>query len=168
MTCKPVLQHPVSMMVLALQRSQEPISVRVWLGTLGDTVKVETPLHQLYFASFTKEKIDVLPTKKPALPPGELPPGYHHLLTQLQYDCVSPFYRRTRSSRRTCLKTGKWSGRAPSCIPICGKLENFNITQLGGQRWPWQTALYRRLNGVKNASLRKGSWVLVCSGALLN
>ncbi|OCT81998.1 inactive serine protease PAMR1 [Xenopus laevis] len=128
----------------------------------------ETPLHQLYSTSFTKEKSDILPTKKPALPPRELPPGYQHLHTQLQYDCVSPFYRRTGSSRRTCLKTGKWSGRAPSCIPICGKLGNFNITQLGEQRWPWQAALYRRSNGVKDANLRKGTWVLVCSGALLN
>lgn len=35
-------------------------------------------------------------------------------------------------------------------------------------RWPWQAALYRRSNGVKGANLRKGTWVLVCSGALLN
>ncbi|KAM8938991.1 inactive serine protease PAMR1 [Pelodytes ibericus] len=129
----------------------------------------ETPLHQLYSASFTKEKKnDIYPTKKPSLPPGELPQGYHHLHTQIQYDCISPFYRRTGSSRRTCLKTGKWSGRAPSCIPICGKLENFTVSKLSGTRWPWQAALYRRSNGVKDANLRKGSWVLVCSGALLN
>ncbi|KAM4721240.1 inactive serine protease PAMR1 [Rhinophrynus dorsalis] len=128
----------------------------------------ETPLHQLYSSSFTKEKSDIYPTKKPALPPGELPPGFHHLHTQLQYECISQFYRRTGSSRRTCLKTGKWSGRAPSCIPICGKTENFTVSQTGHVRWPWQAALYRRSNGVKDANLRKGSWVLMCSGALLN
>ncbi|XP_053304566.1 inactive serine protease PAMR1 [Spea bombifrons] len=129
----------------------------------------ETPLHQLYSSAFTKEKKnDIYPTKKPALPPGELPQGYHHLHTQLQYDCISPFYRRIGSSRRTCLKTGKWSGRAPSCIPICGKLENFSISKVAETRWPWQAALYRRSNGVRDVNLRKGSWVLVCSGALLN
>ncbi|KAG8430644.1 hypothetical protein GDO86_011198 [Hymenochirus boettgeri] len=128
----------------------------------------ETPLHQLYPVSIDKDKSDVNPTKKPALLPVELPASYHHLHTQLQYDCVSAFYRRAGSSRRTCLKTGKWSGRAPSCIPICGKLKNFNMTQLGETRWPWQAALYRRSNGVKDASLRKGTWVLMCSGALLN
>ncbi|KAM4617364.1 inactive serine protease PAMR1 [Discoglossus pictus] len=128
----------------------------------------ETPLHQLYSSSFTKDKIDMYPTKKPALPPGELPKGYHHLHTQLQYECISQFYRQTGSSRRTCLKTGKWSGRAPSCIPICGKLENFTVSRVGEIRWPWQAALYRRSNGVKTTNLRKGTWVLVCSGALLN
>lgn len=128
----------------------------------------ETPLHKLYSSSFTKDKSDVYPTKKPALPPGELPKGYHHLHTQLQYDCASQFYKRTGSSKRTCLKTGKWSGRAPSCIPICGKLENFTVSRVSEMRWPWQAALYRRSNGVKGANLRKGTWVLVCSGALLN
>lgn len=128
----------------------------------------ETPLHQLYSTSFTKEKMDIYPTKKPALPPGELPQGYHHLHAQLQYECASQFYKRTGSSRRTCLKTGKWSGRAPSCIPICGKLGNFTVSRISEVRWPWQAALYRRSNGVKAANLRKGSWVLVCSGTLLN
>lgn len=77
----------------------------------------ETPLHQLYSSAFSKQKLEIYPTKKPALPFGDLPPGYQHLHTQLQYECISPFYRRLGSSRRTCLKTGKWSGRAPVCIP---------------------------------------------------
>ncbi|NWV01884.1 PAMR1 protease, partial [Upupa epops] len=77
----------------------------------------ETPLHQLYSSAFSKQKLEIYPTKKPALPFGELPAGYQHLHTQLQYECISPFYRRLGSSRRTCLKTGKWSGRAPVCIP---------------------------------------------------
>ncbi|XP_018412983.1 PREDICTED: inactive serine protease PAMR1 [Nanorana parkeri] len=128
----------------------------------------ETPIHQLYSSSLPKEKSDVYPTKKPALPPGELPKGHHHLHTQLQYECASQFYKRTGSSRRTCLKTGKWSGRAPSCIPICGKLGDFTVSRVSEMRWPWQAALYRRSNGVRGANLRKGTWVLVCSGALLN
>ena len=82
----------------------------------------ETPLHQLYSASFSKQKLQGAPTKKPALPFGDLPPGFQHLHTQLQYECVSPFYRRLGSSRRTCLRTGKWSGRAPSCIPSESRL----------------------------------------------
>ncbi|NXC33510.1 PAMR1 protease, partial [Campylorhamphus procurvoides] len=129
----------------------------------------ETPLHQLYSSAFSKQKLQIYPTKKPALPFGELPPGYQHLHTQLQYECVSPFYRRLGSSRRTCLKTGKWSGRAPVCIPICGKAENLTVQKtMTSTRWPWQAAIYRTANGVKENSLRKGAWILICSGALVN
>ncbi|XP_060118035.1 inactive serine protease PAMR1 isoform X4 [Heteronotia binoei] len=128
----------------------------------------ETPLHQLYSSAFSKHKLDIYPTKKPSLPFGELPPGFQHLHTQLQYDCISPFYRRLGSSRRTCLKTGKWSGRAPSCIPICGKLENTTLQKPSTLRWPWQAAIYRKANGVKTPSHQKGAWILICSGALLN
>ncbi|KFO71933.1 Inactive serine protease PAMR1, partial [Cuculus canorus] len=128
----------------------------------------ETPLHQLYSSAFSKQKLEIYPTKKPALPFGDLPPGYQHLHTQLQYECISPFYRRLGSSRRTCLKTGKWSGRAPVCIPICGKAENITLQKtVTSTRWPWQAAIYRTASGVKN-SLRKGAWILICSGALVN
>ncbi|KAM6068599.1 inactive serine protease PAMR1 isoform 2-T2 [Theristicus caerulescens] len=129
----------------------------------------ETPLHQLYSSAFSKQKLEIYPTKKPALPFGDLPPGYQHLHTQLQYECISPFYRRLGSSRRTCLKTGKWSGRAPVCIPICGKAENITLQKtVTSTRWPWQAAIYRTANGVKENSLRKGAWILICSGALVN
>ncbi|XP_068801590.1 inactive serine protease PAMR1 isoform X3 [Struthio camelus] len=129
----------------------------------------ETPLHQLYSSTFSKQKLEIYPTKKPALPFGDLPLGYQHLHTQLQYECISPFYRRLGSSRRTCLKTGKWSGRAPVCIPICGKAENITLQKtVTSTRWPWQAAIYRTANGVKESSLRKGSWILICSGALVN
>ncbi|NXH62727.1 PAMR1 protease, partial [Rhabdornis inornatus] len=129
----------------------------------------ETPLHQLYSSAFSKQKLQIYPTKKPALPFGELPPGYQHLHTQLQYECVSPFYRRLGSSRRTCLKTGKWSGRAPVCVPICGKAENITLKKaVTSTRWPWQAAIYRTASGVKESSLRKGAWILMCSGALVN
>ncbi|XP_054828282.1 inactive serine protease PAMR1 isoform X2 [Eublepharis macularius] len=129
----------------------------------------ETPLHRLYSSSFSKHKLEVYPTKKPSLPFGELPRGFQHLHTQLQYDCISPFYRRLGSSRRTCLKTGKWSGRAPSCIPICGKLENTTVQKPSSAlRWPWQAAIYRKANGVKTPSHQKGAWILICSGALIN
>uniref|UniRef100_A0A8C8BKB3 Inactive serine protease PAMR1 n=1 Tax=Otus sunia TaxID=257818 RepID=A0A8C8BKB3_9STRI len=129
----------------------------------------ETPLHQLYSSAFSKQKLEIYPTKKPALPFGDLPPGYQHLHTQLQYECISPFYHRLGSSRRTCLKTGKWSGRAPVCIPICGKAENITLQKtVTSTRWPWQAAIYRTANGLKENSLRKGAWILICSGALVN
>uniref|UniRef100_A0A8B9NQT7 Inactive serine protease PAMR1 n=2 Tax=Apteryx TaxID=8821 RepID=A0A8B9NQT7_APTOW len=129
----------------------------------------ETPLHQLYSSAFSKQKLEIYPTKKPVLPFGDLPLGYQHLHTQLQYECISPFYRRLGSSRRTCLKTGKWSGRAPVCIPICGKAENITLQKtVTSTRWPWQAAIYRTANGVKESSLRKGTWILICSGALVN
>uniref|UniRef100_A0A2K5QPF6 Inactive serine protease PAMR1 n=1 Tax=Cebus imitator TaxID=2715852 RepID=A0A2K5QPF6_CEBIM len=128
----------------------------------------ETPLHQLYSAAFSKQKLQSAPTKKPALPFGDLPTGYQHLHTQLQYECISPFYRRLGSSRRTCLRNGKWSGRAPSCIPICGKIENVTALKTQDLRWPWQAAIYRRTSGVHDGGLHKGAWFLICSGALVN
>lgn len=128
----------------------------------------ETPLHQLYSTAFSKQKLQDASTKKPALPFGDLPPGYQHLHTQVQYECISPFYHRLGSSRRTCLRTGKWSGRAPSCIPICGKIESVASPKTQGTRWPWQAAVYRRTSGVHDGGLHKGAWFLVCSGALVN
>lgn len=128
----------------------------------------ETPLHQLYSTAFSKQKLQDASTKKPALPFGDLPPGYQHLHTQVQYECISPFYHRLGSSRRTCLRTGKWSGRAPSCIPICGKIESVASPKTQGTRWPWQAAIYRRTSGVHDGGLHKGAWFLVCSGALVN
>ena len=35
-------------------------------------------------------------------------------------------------------------------------------------RWPWQAAIYRTANVVKENSLKKGAWILICSGALVN
>lgn len=128
----------------------------------------ETPLHQLYSSAFSKQKLQDSSTKKPALPFGDLPPGYQYLHTQIQYECISPFYRRLGSSRRTCLRTGKWSGRAPSCIPICGKTENVTAPKTQRTRWPWQAAIYRRAGGVHGSSPHKDTWFLVCSGALVN
>nr|XP_045013443.1 inactive serine protease PAMR1 isoform X1 [Jaculus jaculus] len=128
----------------------------------------ETPLHQLYSTALSKQKLQDTPVKKPALPFGDLPTGYQHLHAQLQYECISPFYRRLGSSRRTCLRTGKWSGRAPSCIPICGKIENVASPKTQGTGWPWQAAIYRRTSGGHDGSLHKGAWFLVCSGALVN
>lgn len=128
----------------------------------------ETPLHQLYSTAFSKQKLQEASTKNPALPFGDLPPGYQHLHTQVQYECISPFYRRLGSSRRTCLRTGKWSGRAPSCIPICGKIESTASPKTQGTRWPWQAAIYRRTSGLHDGGLHKGAWFLVCSGALVN
>ncbi|NXO80909.1 PAMR1 protease, partial [Sitta europaea] len=129
----------------------------------------ETPLHQLYSSAFSKQKLQLYPTKRPALPFGALPPGYQHLHTQLQYECASPFYRRLGSSRRTCLKTGKWSGRAPVCVPICGKAENVTQRKAASPtRWPWQAAVYRAASGAKEQGLRRGAWLLLCSGALVN
>ncbi|XP_014347499.1 inactive serine protease PAMR1 isoform X1 [Latimeria chalumnae] len=128
----------------------------------------ETPVHRLYSSTYNKYKFDIHPTKKPAKVLKELPPGYYHIYTQLEYDCISPLYRRIGSSKRTCLKTAKWSGRAPACIPICGKLDNFSLQRLLEMKWPWLAAIYRKINGEKNESFRKGAWFLSCSGAVLN
>lgn len=77
------------------------------------------------------------------------------------------------------------------CLPVCGKLPNFDAQHPADSHWPWLAAIYR-LSGQngggklgKAATLAKGlgkglalldedgdmtaeNWQLVCSGALIN
>ncbi|KAK7891585.1 hypothetical protein WMY93_023548 [Mugilogobius chulae] len=122
---------------------------------------------------------------------SQLPPGFHHLYTHIEYECASPFYHHSGSSRRTCLKTGKWSGRHVSCSPVCGKHPAFDPERPGEAHWPWLAAIYRqssvgseslvsKADGQAGTSKKHGGgsssssseqaphWQLVCSGALVN
>lgn len=47
----------------------------------------------------------------------ELPRGFHAVHTSIEYKCSSPLYHHKGSPRRSCLKTGRWSGRHVSCSP---------------------------------------------------
>ncbi|XP_064785805.1 inactive serine protease PAMR1-like isoform X2 [Oncorhynchus masou masou] len=156
----------------------------------------KTPVHKLYSSSgFVKMFQSVSPTKVPPML-SQLPQGFHHLHTHIAYECASPFYQHSGSARRTCLKTGKWSGRHVSCSPVCGKHPTFDPQSPAESHWPWLAAIYQRpTNGAgtkldKKASLagslKKGTgaesgagvgsqgqdeasgWQLVCSGALVN
>lgn len=75
----------------------------------------KTPVHKLYSGIGRHLQSDG-PTKGPTVL-AQLPQGYHHLYAHIEYECTSPFYQHSGSSRRTCLKTGKWSGRHVSCSP---------------------------------------------------
>ncbi|XP_067902029.1 inactive serine protease PAMR1-like isoform X2 [Heterodontus francisci] len=136
------------------------------LSTQPQTRK--TPLHRLLSTIQDKERAQISPTKTPVHHIGNLPAGFYHPHTQLEYECISPFYRRLGSRKRTCLKTGKWSGRSPSCIPICGKLGNFSLQNLPSMAWAWQAALYQKMSRTSNEIVRQHAWFLACSGALLN
>ncbi|XP_072905240.1 inactive serine protease PAMR1-like isoform X2 [Hemitrygon akajei] len=127
-----------------------------------------TPLHRLLATILDKEHSQISPTKAPVQHVGNLPSGFYHPHTQLEYECISPFYRRLGSRKRTCLKTGKWSGRSPLCIPICGKLGNFSRQNLASIAWPWQAALYQKVSQTSNEIVSGHSWFLACSGAVLN
>ncbi|XP_055505727.1 LOW QUALITY PROTEIN: inactive serine protease PAMR1-like [Leucoraja erinacea] len=127
-----------------------------------------TPLHRLLATILDKKQSQISPTKTPVQHSGDLPAGFYHPHTQLEYECISPFYRRLGSRKRTCLKTGKWSGRSPSCIPICGKLGNFSQQNLPSMRWPWQAALYQKVSPTNNEIVRGQAWFLACSGAVVN
>lgn len=121
----------------------------------------------------------------------QLAPGFHHLYTHIEYECASPFYHHSGSSRRTCLKTGKWSGRHVSCSPVCGKHPAFDPKRPAEAHWPWLAAIYRRSNigtdtmvsktdsqagtpknhggvGGNGHNTEASQWQLVCSGALVN
>ncbi|XP_019955015.2 inactive serine protease PAMR1 [Paralichthys olivaceus] len=111
----------------------------------------------------------------------ELPRGFHSVHTSIEYKCASPLYRHTGSSRRTCLKTGRWSGRHVSCSPVCGKFDTFSPHNLSDTQWPWHAAVYVRsppdgtarghrphgASGRREASEESTFWLLACSGALL-
>ncbi|XP_069751827.1 inactive serine protease PAMR1 [Narcine bancroftii] len=127
-----------------------------------------TPLHRLLSTILDKGQAQFSPTKAPVQRVGNLPAGFYHPHTQLEYECISPFYRRLGSRKRTCLKTGKWSGRSPTCIPICGKLGNFSQENVPSMSWPWQAALYRKASRTNNEIGSGRSWFLACSGAVLN
>uniref|UniRef100_A0A8P4K5K0 Inactive serine protease PAMR1 n=1 Tax=Dicentrarchus labrax TaxID=13489 RepID=A0A8P4K5K0_DICLA len=149
----------------------------------------KTPVHKLYSSGLGRQLQSDSPTKGPPVL-FHLPQGFHHLYTHIEYECASTFYQHSGSSRRTCLKTGKWSGRHVSCSPVCGKHPTFDPERPAEAHWPWLAAIYRRsTNGaqtkVTKADSQAGSlksndgagtgnhdqasdWQLVCSGALVN
>ncbi|XP_061565169.1 uncharacterized protein LOC133419767 [Cololabis saira] len=114
----------------------------------------------------------------------EMPRGFHPVYTSIEYKCASPLHRNTGSPRRTCLKTGRWSGRHVSCSPVCGKLETFSRGNLSDTQWPWHAAIYIRsppddtpsTHGSRGgaawhqqgASEESTFWLLACSGALVS
>ncbi|XP_029288979.1 inactive serine protease PAMR1 [Cottoperca gobio] len=153
------------------------------------TTSRKTPVHKLYSSGLSRLRQSDGPTKGPPVL-SQLPPGFQHLYSHIEYECASPFYHHSGSSRRTCLKTGKWSGRHVSCSPVCGKHPTFDPERPAEAHWPWLAAIYRRsTNGaetkVTKADSQAGSlkgnvgagtgshsqasdWQLVCSGALVN
>uniref|UniRef100_A0A8C7MPL4 Inactive serine protease PAMR1 n=1 Tax=Oncorhynchus kisutch TaxID=8019 RepID=A0A8C7MPL4_ONCKI len=106
------------------------------------------------------------PTQDPVL--RELPRGFHHLSTSIEYECASSLYQHYGSPRRTCLKTGRWSGHHVSCSPG----EGSNLTEIG---WPWHAAIYLRSHIIRRAGSglqtapeeAYSPWQLACSGALV-
>lgn len=76
----------------------------------------KTPVHKLYSSGHSRNLQSDSPTKGPTVL-SPLPQGFHQLYTHIEYECASQYYQHFGSSRRTCLKTGKWSGRHVSCSP---------------------------------------------------
>uniref|UniRef100_A0A673JFH6 Peptidase S1 domain-containing protein n=1 Tax=Sinocyclocheilus rhinocerous TaxID=307959 RepID=A0A673JFH6_9TELE len=127
----------------------------------------KSPVHKLYSAS-SQGGTEADTLEKAFSVFGDLPPTFHHVYTSIEYECVSAFYKHSGSARRTCLKTGKWSGRHFSCSPGEGTARPQNFTEI---HWPWHAAIYTRLyNGEEDKEWIKKDqgWQLVCSGALVN
>ncbi|TSK20013.1 Excitatory amino acid transporter 2 [Bagarius yarrelli] len=146
----------------------------------------KSPLHRLYsyFQPREKESSSTLETAQ-----VELPAGFHHVYTSIEYQCISSLYQHSGSSRRTCLKTGMWSGRHVTCLPVCGKLSS-KPQNLAHTHWPWHAAIYHRIpvhiSPITRPTNRQGdmfstddydywqeksmeeTWHLVCSGALVS
>nr|XP_015820312.2 inactive serine protease PAMR1 [Nothobranchius furzeri] len=149
----------------------------------------KTPVHKLFHSAAGQKVLSGGATISPPVLP-QLPQGFHHLYTHIEYECASQFYHHFGSPRRTCLKTGKWSGRHVSCSPVCGKHLTFDPERPEEAHWPWLAAIYRRTSKGTEAKMTKGNsqaesvkkddgtwsgilnlgsgWQLVCSGALVN
>ncbi|XP_056271756.1 inactive serine protease PAMR1 isoform X4 [Pseudoliparis swirei] len=179
-------QHPLCVRACREPKVSELVRQRV-LPPQAPSRK--TPVHKLYSSGLGRLLQSAGPAKDPPVL-SQLPRGLHHLYSHIEYECASPFYHHAGSSRRTCLKTGKWSGRHVSCSPVCGKHPTFDPERPTEAHWPWLVAIYRRFtNGagtkVTKADRQAGSlkgdveagtgrhdrapdWQLVCSGALVN
>lgn len=104
--------------------------------------------------------------------PDLLPPGHHLVGSRVQFTCESRYYNLIGSSTRTCMSEGHWSGRQPTCLPVCGIssaprapfIINGKPTKVG--QWPWQVGLARRVENV-DAPGEEKQWFLVCGGAVL-
>ncbi|CAL1274377.1 unnamed protein product [Larinioides sclopetarius] len=96
-----------------------------------------------------------------------LPPGLHRIGERAMYDCESRYYKLIGSRTRRCQGEGEWSGRPPTCIPVCGRSDsprspfivNGNATDIG--QWPWQV-------GIARFYADFNQWFLLCGAALLN
>uniref|UniRef100_A0A673BQD9 Peptidase domain containing associated with muscle regeneration 1 n=1 Tax=Sphaeramia orbicularis TaxID=375764 RepID=A0A673BQD9_9TELE len=127
-----------------------PLAGRIW-----PPGRIKTPLHRLYSSRLGRQFQSDGPTKAPPVL-SQLHKGFHHLHTHIEYECASPFYHHSGSSRRTCLKTGKWSGRHVSCSPGEGSKTQAIAHSLANGR-----------TGTSNHD-QASDWQLVCSGALVN
>ncbi|XP_021349165.1 limulus clotting factor C-like isoform X1 [Mizuhopecten yessoensis] len=95
-----------------------------------------------------------------------LPEGKFRVYTRLNFQCESHFYRQVGSRRRRCRRDGRWSGRQPACLPICGKSATarlplvYNGTVSGIGQWPWQAAISRHL--------QNDFWYITCGASLVS
>ncbi|KAK5935664.1 hypothetical protein CgunFtcFv8_021006 [Champsocephalus gunnari] len=139
-------------------------------------------MHDLLSAGFIQLKLNKQSEKDDT---GflEFPKGFHPVHTKIEYKCSSPLYRPTGSTRRTCLRSGRWSGRHISCSPVCGKFNTSNLHNLTDTLLPWHAAVYIRTPAEHTGSTHRPSgeavslqqgaseestfWLLACSGALL-
>uniref|UniRef100_A0AAY4ERW2 Peptidase S1 domain-containing protein n=1 Tax=Denticeps clupeoides TaxID=299321 RepID=A0AAY4ERW2_9TELE len=150
------------MLFAACREPRSSKLVRQWIIPPQPSLR-RSPVHR-QFSSSLQRTLGVASLRKDGAVLGQLPERFHAHYTQIEYECASPLYRNVGSSRRTCLKTGKWSGRHVYCLPVCGKR-----TAMTDEHWPWHAAVYRRLPSREGAQTHAGwLWQLTCSGALVS
>nr|BAR45636.1 limulus clotting factor C-like [Epanerchodus sp. RS-2014] len=103
-----------------------------------------------------------------------VPSNYHRVNTKIQFECESRYYKLIGSSTRTCMADSTWSGRQPSCQPVCGSSSAPRSPfVVGGKpsiagQWPWQVGIARKIaNEDATGPEDEYIWYLACGAALL-
>ncbi|XP_035213248.1 limulus clotting factor C-like isoform X2 [Stegodyphus dumicola] len=158
---------PIGGFVTYLPPLKNPTEQRAAIGTSG---VIGTRLARLPagLAAPLPKNLPLPTSMESSLPESlDLPSGVHRLGTRAMYDCESRYYKLIGSRTRRCQGRGQWSGRPPTCIPVCGKSDsprspfivNGNATDIG--QWPWQGGIARYLPDYNR-------WFLLCGASLLN
>ncbi|XP_078457510.1 inactive serine protease PAMR1 [Lampetra planeri] len=165
-----------------------------------------TPVQRVLFPKKGAKKVALEPEAAAGAPAAAasaganesaLAPGFYPVHARLEFRCPAAWYQQTGSARRTCLRTGRWSGQAARCVPVCGRADGWNIS---GTPWPWKAAVYRQVRpptgggqntnsssgvggnnggsggrgsagggvGAGAGARADGAWLLVCAAALVS
>uniref|UniRef100_A0A646QE05 Limulus clotting factor C n=1 Tax=Hemiscolopendra marginata TaxID=943146 RepID=A0A646QE05_9MYRI len=137
------------------------------IGTLpGDGMSSRTGRGPRFRSGFEGMSVEA----RTAMFSTKLPEGHYHVGTRAIFSCESRYYDIKGSKLRTCQTTGEWSGRQPTCIPVCGRSSGARVpfvthgtaSEIG--QWPWLVGLAAR----DTPGAPDEGWDIFCGGSLIS